>query len=399
MKKTVLTLGLAFWTALSMAQPPQNQGGRPPVPNGDSVRPMQGLFGPLTKRIQIHGYMQGGYDWKNEDEINSNTFKFRRTIVVAFAQITDRWSFFFQHDFNSEVQEFYTDFRVTKDKGLNVRIGQMKNSFCLENPYSPASLELVEVTSQATTFLAGTVDPLYANKVMYGRDQGLILFGELFHSHFKYELGVMNGQGININDKNNKKDLLAKLEYAPMPTLRFVASGQKGKGVAADYCWVNPSADFISPYNKTIKAGQEYDRDRWSFGAEYKSFLTTPTSDWTKRPLSFRAEIMGGKDGDVESLGGYATATIPLFATVDAVASYDFMNYNKTDDIKCTKLIFGLQYWFYKNCRVQLQYTRSNWENMQTGAVVVPNPMGPPTITPIYKPDFDMIQLQLQVGF
>ena len=127
--------------------------------------------------------------------------------------------------------------------------------------------------------------------------------------------------------------------------------------------------------------------------------MTTPTSDWTKRPLSFRAEIMGGKDGDVESLGGYATATIPLFATVDAVASYDFMNYNKTDDIKCTKLIFGLQYWFYKNCRVQLQYTRSNWENMQTGAVVVPNPMGPPTITPIYKPDFDMIQLQLQVGF
>ena len=364
MKKTFLTLQALLLCFFVTAQPIDREN----------------LIGPLTKRIQIHGYMQGGYDWKNEDGEKSNTFKFRRTIVVASAQITDRWSFFFQHDFNSEVQEFYTDFRVTNDKGLIVRIGQMKNSFCLENPYSPATLELVEVTSQATTFLAGTVDPLYADKVMYGRDQGLILFGELFQSRFKYEFGIMNGQGININDKNNKKDILAKLDFSPVENFRIVVSGQKGKGVAANYCWQNPELPFISPYNKAIKAGEEYQRDRWSFGVEYKSFTTTPASDWKKRPFSFRSEIMGGKDGDVDSFGAYVTAAVPLSSTIDAVASYDFMNYNTTEDLKCTKFIVGLQHWFYNRCRVQLQYTHTMYDNMRTESA-------------------DMLQLQMQVGF
>lgn len=400
MKKTFLTLGLALTTALSMAQPPQNQGGRP-VPHADSLRPqMQNLFGPLTKRMQIHGYIQGGYEWNNKMEVQTNTFNMKRAGFALFAQVSDQWDFFFFHDLPSELQDFYTTFRATKGKGLSIRIGQMKNSIGLENPYSPAILELVDVTAQSTTFFAGTVDPLFASKVMYGRDLGAMILGELFNSHFKYEIGIWNGQGVNCTDKNNKKDFQAKLEYAPMPNLRFVTSGQKGKGVAADYCWFSPSAPYISPYNRNIKAGEEYDRDRWTFGVEYKTFATTPMSDWKKRPFSFRGEIMGGKDGDVNSLGGYAMMTIPLFSTLDAVASYDFINFNTTEDLKSTKYVIGLQYWFFNRCRVQLQYTRTDLENMTAGEpVIIPNPQGPPTIINNYQPDYDLLQLQVQIGF
>ena len=404
MKKTVLTTFLAASCALCFAQPPQGvrpDGGKPPVMQcGDSLQPLKNLFGPLTKRIQLHGYVQAGYEWNNKMEKQTNTFNMKRTGLVAMAQVTDRWDFFFFYDCMTEVQDFYTNFRITNNKALNFRFGQMKNSLSLENQYSPANQEIIEVTSQAVTYLAGTVDPLYASKVMYGRDLGMMFFGEMFNSHFKYEIGLFNGQGVNINDKNNKKDFQLKLEYAPMPNLRFVTSGQKGKGCAADYCWLSPDAPFISPYNQKIKAGEDYQRDRWTFGTEYKTFATTPASDWKKRPFMIRGEVLGGKDGDVESFGGYFVTSIPIYSTLEAVASYDFLNYNTSEDLKSTKYIFGLQYWFFRQCRIMLQYTHNVLENMTIGEpIVIPNPQGPPTIKYNYQPDYDMIQLQFQIGF
>ena len=46
------------------------------------------------------------------------------------------------HDFNSVVQEFYTDYRVTKDNAMTVRFGQFKHSYTMENPLSPTMLEM-----------------------------------------------------------------------------------------------------------------------------------------------------------------------------------------------------------------------------------------------------------------
>lgn len=395
MKKSLLTLTFALVALFAAAQPPQGQPSQPNA-NRDSLSPRT-IFGPLFKRIQVHGYLQAGYEFNNKLGDNSNEFNFKRSNIVAFAQITDRWNFFFMHDFNSEVQEFYTDFRITKGKGLNIRFGQMKNSFGLENPYNPEQLELVDVTSQATTYLGGTYDPLFSNKVMFGRDLGVMLFGEIFNSKLKYELAVMNGQGINIKDKNNKKDYLAKLDFYAMPNLRFLVSGQLGTGCAADF---HLSDKFVSPYNQSILPGENYRRDRWSIGSEYKSFVNNPQIEWKRRPLSIRGEVMGGVDGEVNSLGGYATATIPLFATFDAIASYDYINYNTDEDMQSTKYIIGLQYWFYSNCRIQLQYTRGILENLSAGEpTIIPNPQGPPTIIPNLQPDYDMVQLQIQVGF
>ncbi len=51
----------------------------------------------------------------------------KRAIFLGGAQITDRWSFLFMHDFSSVVQEYYTDFRITNNKALTVRLGQFKN--------------------------------------------------------------------------------------------------------------------------------------------------------------------------------------------------------------------------------------------------------------------------------
>ena len=176
----------------------------------------------LTSRITLNGYAQAGWSYQNPNEKATNAYNLKRTLLWAKARITDRWSFLFMHDFSSVVQEFYTDYRISNDNALTVRLGQFKHSYSMENPLSPTQLELIDVYSQAVLYLAGEgPDPL--NGVNYGRDMGLEVYGDLAKGVLHYELALMSGQGINRKDLNNQKDFIAKLELRPIDGLRFVA--------------------------------------------------------------------------------------------------------------------------------------------------------------------------------
>jgi hypothetical protein len=302
----------------------------------------------LTSRITLNGYAQGGWSYQDPNGVKSNSYNLKRTLLWAKAQITDRWSFLFMHDFSSVVQEFYTDYRVTNDKALTVRLGQFKHSYSMENPLSPTMLELIDVYSQAVLYLAGEgPDPLHG--VNYGRDQGLMVFGDVLNNRLHYELALMSGQGINRRDLNNQKDVIAKLEVRPADGFRLVASGQLGTG-----CAVGTAA-----WNPDIQVGDNYKRNRYSVGAELKRGAYAPGQYKEARPVSVRAEWLGGKDGEVGSCGGYVTTAVPVAPALDVIASAE--TYNRNTDVdgwKQTNLTAGVQYWFYKKCRIQLQYTR-----------------------------------------
>ncbi len=289
----------------------------------------------LAERIRLHGYAQGGYNYTHKDGKDANTFEIKRVIFWAEAQITDRWSFLFMHNFSGEVQEYYTDYRITRNKLLTARIGQFKNGLSIENPLSPTSLETIDVCSESVTYLSGCgSDPLQG--VQYGRDLGLSLFGVTNNGKIRYELDVMNGQGINKRDLNPEKDFIGRLEYRPVQGLNLVATGQLGRGHAV----------ALSPYNTAIALGQNYRRNRWTVGADYRC-----------RAFTLRGEYLEGKDGNVLSRGGYVTSAVPLGESkCDLVASYDFFNYNTTIGMDQHKVVAGLQYWFYGKCRVQAQY-------------------------------------------
>ena len=289
----------------------------------------------VADRIDLHGYAQGGYAYNHRDGTNTNTFELKRVLFWANARITDRWSFLFMHDFSSVVQEYYTDFRITRNKALTVRLGQFKNGLTLENPLSPTAMEAIDVYSEGVTFLSGCgSDPLFG--VQYGRDLGLSLYGETNNGKLRYELQVMNGQGINKKDGNNFKDFIGRIEYRPVAGLNLVATGQIGRGHAV----------ATSLYNPDIKAGDDYKRNRWSVGFDYKC-------KWIKA----HGEYLEGYDASAVSRGGYLTCCVPLGTPkVELVGSYDFFNFNTSLDMDQHKAIAGLQYWFFKKCRVQVQY-------------------------------------------
>ena len=294
----------------------------------------------VASRITLHGYAQGGYTYAEKDGVKSNTFDIKRTLLWATADITPRWSFCFMHDFNSAVQEYHTTFRATRNQALHIRFGQFKHGFSYENPLSPTSMEAIDVYAEGVTYLAGCgSDPLFGRQ--FGRDLGISVFGETNNKVLRYEVDVLNGQGINQKDKNNQKDVIGRLEVRPFKGLNLVATGQLGHGNALKGATV---------FNPGMQVGQNYKRNRWSVGFDLKNDI-----------VNMHGEYLEGKDGKVVSRGAYLTgnrrlATFKDKTKLDVVASYDFFNFNVDRKCDMHKVVAGLQYWFFKKCRVQAQY-------------------------------------------
>ena len=365
MKKFIISIVACLMAFAAVAQAPQ-----------DTAKPPQKspyFMDQLFKRFMVKGYAQGGYTYVEKDErktivtptfINtpngivdgppsfsypkSNYFDVKRAYVFCRAQITDRWYFWFMYDFCGIVNEYYLDFAAIKGGKLNLRMGAFKHPYGLENPYSPTKQELIDVYSQATIYLAGCGSDLKYG-TQYGRDLGLLAYGDIADKHLHYELGILNGQGVSSSrDRNNKKDFVARLEILPSNTFKIVASGQTGYGNALNNCKYT-----------SITAGEDYKRHRWAIGAEYKStgHINNVADYWHVRPLVIRAEYLGGKDGNNPSDGAYLTVGVPFAKCWDYVACIDYFNYNKDlPGMETTKYIMGFQYWFYKQCRLQAQY-------------------------------------------
>ena len=299
----------------------------------------------VLSRVKVRAYAQGGYTatFQNEGK-NSNTFDLKRIVLMVGADIAPHFYAFFMHEFKSgAVQEYYLEYRPFK--ALNFRLGQSKNELSIENPLSPTILESISCSSQSVAWLCGA-DPLVNNGS--GRDLGIMMYGDLFKSKLHYVIEVVNGGQINTSDKNNQKNIIAKLEYKVLPTLKLSVSGQKGYGYAV----------ATSPFNPGIKLGDTYRQNRYAAGFEWTG-SRAGRDFWRNRCPYVRCEALGGKDGDVGSFGVYGATTIPLYKQLDVVAVADYFNKNTDMHLRQTNLTLGFQYWIHTKCRLQAQYAYS----------------------------------------
>lgn len=283
-------------------------------------------------RVQIKGYGQAKYEViSGESAPISNSFVINKAELSAIGLLTDNFKVGASVQFHGPVmlKDLYMQYTFMPE--LKVRVGQFKTPFSHENQVAPARNILALGGSIPTIFFAGVgMDPLYSGTS--GRDMGVELSGDALDNLLSYRLVAMNGQGLNSRDWGNSKMLGGSLYVRPVKGLSLHTSylGGKQSAMAA---------------GRGIEKGETYTRHRLSGGVIFEH-----------KYVSVSTEYMYGRDNSIASQGCYLKGAIHLPKRVDLAFAGDYMTPDLSKKAFLLSATAGVNYWFYKLCRIQLQY-------------------------------------------
>jgi phosphate-selective porin len=309
----------------------------------------------MSDAFQLYGYGQiianaSEYPDRGQTRTTANnSFDVARAILFATGKLGDKnqFGYMLMYDFgpNSCMHELYGEW-LLKD-AVNVRFGQYKIPFTIENPMSPTRLETIYFSRSASAMAGSTGDfnqfgvsgPGGSVSVKAGRDAGLQLSGKLFKKdnffRLEYYTGLFNGTGFNTKDNNNHKDFIGTAYYQPILGLRIGGSVYSGK---LDYA---QNGQPVAGHVRNVQA----------VSAEYNS-----------KSFYGRSEFLTANNGGVKRKGYYGSAVWKLAPNKwDVLGKYDFydkdtaVGQNETQDITA-----GINYYFAFLCRVQLNYIYTN---------------------------------------
>jgi hypothetical protein len=175
-----------------------------------------------------------------------------------------------------------------------------------------------------------------------GRDIGVQLGGTIWKLKDRpvldYRLGVYNGSGINTTDTNEKKDFATRLIVHPVVGLDLGAALYNGSRFVPE---VKTGTVVTTP-------AKNVDRNRYGFDLSY---------DY--KNLGIRGEYLHGTDEITDREGYYIQGEYYfLEKKLQLMAKYDFYDANKSKaDDASTWLVFGANYNFNANTRLQFNYT------------------------------------------
>lgn len=231
---------------------------------------------------------------------------------------------------------------------FNLKVGQMKVPFTIENQFSLTQLETVYNTRSISSLasMADDVMKLQNGRNNGGRDIGINASGTLIkmkgYNLLEYGIGVFQGSGISSAEKDNKKDFSAQLLLQPVKGFRFGGSVYFG---AATYAL------------SSEVAAETHTRDRWALSAEYRGDKFYARTEW-----------LHGNDGGIKKEGLYGTVLYNLIPKkVNVTGKVDYFNKNKETNAEVMDYTIGANYYFFQQCRVQLNYMYSDYSK-QWGA-------------------------------
>ena len=285
------------------------------------------------------GYIIGGYKYSDLDGANGGPgFNCRLIRLYVDGSIFNDFKYRIQLQMNGQnphVKDFYLEW--AKYKEFSVKIGQFKRAFTFENPMNPWDVGVGDY-SFLVQKMAGMGDRL-GEANMGGRDQGLQIQGDLLpmsddsYRLLHYQLGVYNGQGINLADANRSKDLIGTVQLQPIKGLKLGVFGWKGN-------WVNGSK--VELKRERISAGLFYDVDNWTVRAEWATTLA----------------------GEKEQTGGadalYVTAGIPFTDWFKLYLKWDEFRAGATAETSHDMYSACANFRLHKNLNFQLEYRRHN---------------------------------------
>ena len=312
--------------------------------HNESFTPSETLINNIqTPSLQIGGYAMLLYQYdavKNIHDVRPS---------VAFLQIKGNLGTKFRYYLLSEfvrpqLYEYYGEWIFSP--AFNLRVGQYRIPFTLENLISQTMLESIQNTRTVASF-AGRSSDVGVSKS--GRDIGIMASGSFLKMNdinfLHYWVGCFQGTGMNTPENNKQKDFSGILAVQPVKGLRFAGNLYRGTALYA----IDENA---APTNNK--------RNRWGLSADYQSDR-----------FYARAEWLNGTDADTKKSGIYGTALwyfIP--EKLNLFGKIDHFSIDKSTNTTATDYIIGGSYYFYRNCRLQLNYVYSQYSKTWTGNAV-----------------------------
>ncbi|MFV0535770.1 MAG: porin [Dysgonomonas sp.] len=314
-----------------------------------------------TPYMQFGGNGQLMYKYSDVGNIKHD-FKPKNLFLSVSGKLNDSFRYGFLLEFvNPSVQEFWGEWTAAKE--FNFKLGQFKVPVTLESQYVPATLETVAYSRTISNLFGYATEDDVLNKQNgknnFGRDAGVQFSGELVpmndYSLVQYSVGMFQGMGVTTGEKNNTKDFAGTLLLQPVKGFRIGGGAYFGQATYA--IGTNPAIDHV--------------RNRWVVSSDYKSERFNARAEWVK-----------ANDGGVDKEGLYGMALYYLMPKkLNALAKVDYYNRNKDVNSEVIDYTIGLNYYFYPQCRVQLNYVHSNFSKNWGDK------------------DMNTIYAQLQIGF
>ena len=195
-------------------------------------------------------------------------------------------------------------------------------------------------------------------KASGGRDIGLQIQGDFLKNAagrnlIHYQIGVYNGEGINQKDRDSRKDVIGGIWFMPVKGVRIGAFGWTGS--RGDMTWTDENGNeckgSVSKNRYALSA--EYDKDEWTFRAEY-----IHSQGWGATKVDSRTvDFSKGDKAD----GFYVFGIVPVIKSkLHAKARYNL--YRPTKEWSTSKTMYevGLNYFITKNIQINAEYARVN---------------------------------------
>ena len=188
--------------------------------------------------VKLTGYGMLQYQANGQEGAKSNSFSLRMLRLSLDGRIANDFYWKAQIQFNGNTSTLGSSPRVVdlfaewqKYPFFMVKAGQFKRPFTFENPMHPIDQGFMSY-SQNVSALAGFSDRagMHASN---GRDIGVQIQGDVLKNAkgralLHYQVGVFNGQGINISDVDQRKDLIGGFWVMPVKGMRIGAFGWTG---------------------------------------------------------------------------------------------------------------------------------------------------------------------------
>ena len=183
----------------------------------------QGAGRPLPA---ISGYLQTGYEWSD----NSSSFFIKRVRLSLSGNIAPKLDYRVQIEFASpKIVDAYLCYRPFDE--LNLQLGEYKLPFSIENTeYVPLRYEFIEYPLSLCKLMGfNDLCGLSATGATWERSFSADFFRRDGYSILNYNIGVFNGEGLNVRDKNKSKDVVARLTLKPAAGLQLAGSVLLGR--------------------------------------------------------------------------------------------------------------------------------------------------------------------------